>query len=107
VLPPAAEAPAAAGPLSQDPSVVGGLCPTAEQAAIINTCVTGENLVLETKAGTGKTSTLRMAATKTGGRGFYIAFNRAIAGDAKKSAGPVNHEIMCSVLRGDSPRARR
>lgn len=65
--------------------MVGGLKPTQEQASIISVCVAGGNLVIEAGAGTGKTSTLRMAATLMRGRGLYVAFNRAIAGDARKS----------------------
>lgn len=127
VLPPAVEAPpaAAADPLDQEPlfsvtdppvtqspsppaaspaarTVVGGLRPTAEQAAIIDACLTGKNLVIEAGAGTGKTSTLRMAATKMGGRGLYIAFNRAIAGDAKKS---FPKHVSCSTAHSLAFRA--
>lgn len=89
-------------PLAPAGVVVGGLRPTAEQQAIIDACVTGQNLVIEAGAGTGKTSTLRMAATKMGGRGLYIAFNRAIAGDAKKSF-PRN--VSCSTAHSLAYRA--
>jgi hypothetical protein len=124
---PAATAAAAAKPVDQDPLfsvtdtpatetavrpapvplapagvVVGGLRPTAEQVAIIDACVTGQNLVIEAGAGTGKTSTLRMAATKMRGRGLYIAFSRAIAGDAKKSF-PRN--VSCSTAHSLAFRA--
>ncbi|MFF3857104.1 UvrD-helicase domain-containing protein [Micromonospora sp. NPDC002575] len=127
VIPPAAEvSPAAStGPVDQNPlfsvadpavtksssgpvaspaagALVGGLRPTAEQAAIIDACVTGENLVIEAGAGTGKTSTLRMAATRMGGRGLYIAFNRAIAGDAKKS---FPRHVSCSTAHSLAFRA--
>jgi hypothetical protein len=59
--------------------------PTAEQAAIITAFGTGRNLVIEAGAGTGKTSTLKMlAADAPRRRGLYVAYNRAIADDAKK-----------------------
>jgi hypothetical protein len=60
--------------------------PTAEQQAAIEAFATGDDLVIQAGAGTGKTSTLRMLAETTPRRrGLYVAFNRAIAGDAKRS----------------------
>lgn len=59
--------------------------PTPEQAVIITAFGTGRNLVIEAGAGTGKTSTLKMlAASDPQRRGLYIAYNRAIADDAKR-----------------------
>ena len=73
--------------------------PTAEQAAIITaftkTPGTGRNLVIEAGAGAGKTSTLKMMAKATlKRRGLYIAYNRAIADDARKDF-PDN--VQCST----------
>lgn len=60
--------------------------PTGEQAEIIRVFGSGRNLVIEAGAGTGKTSTLKMlAADAPRRRGLYVAYNRAIADDAKKS----------------------
>jgi hypothetical protein len=60
--------------------------PTDEQQAAIDVFTSGEPLVLEAGAGTGKTSTLRMmAAAKPSERGVYVAYNRAIADDARGS----------------------
>lgn len=59
--------------------------PTDEQHAIIDACTTGQNVVIEAGAGTGKTSTLRMAAADMPGRGLYVAYNRAIANEAAAS----------------------
>jgi hypothetical protein len=60
--------------------------PTPEQAEAIEAFATGDDLVIQAGAGTGKTSTLRMLAESAPRRrGLYIAFNRAIAGDAKRS----------------------
>ncbi|MET8832034.1 UvrD-helicase domain-containing protein [Streptomyces sp. NPDC004610] len=62
----------------------GALRPTREQQAVIDACVSGEDLVVEAGAGTGKTTTLQMAASAMRGRGLYLAYNRAIAQDAKR-----------------------
>lgn len=59
--------------------------PTDEQARIIDACLTGDNLVIEAAAGSGKTTTLKMVAGATGRRGLYLAYNRAIKDDALKS----------------------
>lgn len=59
--------------------------PTPEQQKIIDAFLTGGNLVIEAGAGTGKTTTLKMlAAAQQGRRGLYVAYNRAIADDAKR-----------------------
>src|SRR5690554_895516 len=59
--------------------------PTPEQAAVIDTFRSGDHLVIEAGAGTGKTSTLRMLADATPGRrGVYIAYNRSIAQEAQR-----------------------
>jgi AAA domain/UvrD-like helicase C-terminal domain len=81
---------------------VAGLTPTAEQADIIAACQSGGNLVIEAGAGTGKTSTLKMAASVMGRRGLYIAFNRAIARDAARSF-PKN--VSCSTAHSLAFRA--
>jgi UvrD/REP helicase N-terminal domain/UvrD-like helicase C-terminal domain/DEAD/DEAH box helicase len=72
--------------------------PTAEQAAIIAAFKTGHDLVVEARAGTGKTTTLKMLAeAQPGRRGLYIAYNRAIADDAKKTF-PAS--VKCSTAHG-------
>lgn len=59
--------------------------PTPQQQDIIDAYRTGGNLVIEAGAGTGKTTALKMlAGAKPGRRGVYIAYNRAIADDAKR-----------------------
>ncbi|GAA2327403.1 UvrD-helicase domain-containing protein [Dactylosporangium salmoneum] len=59
--------------------------PTHEQAAIVDASTTGEDLVVEAGAGTGKTSTLEMlAAANPRRRGIYLAYNKAIAADASR-----------------------
>ncbi|MFI2215126.1 UvrD-helicase domain-containing protein [Streptomyces sp. NPDC020141] len=63
----------------------GGLRPTREQQAIVDACAAGDDLVVEAGAGTGKTTTLRMAAGAMRGHGLYLAFNRSIAQDAKRT----------------------
>jgi hypothetical protein len=59
---------------------------TDQQQAVIGACVSGADLVIEAGAGTGKTSTLRMAAdAMTGRTGVYLAYNRATASSARRS----------------------
>lgn len=80
-----------------------GPVPTGEQQAAIEAFTAGENLVLEAGAGAGKTSTLKMlAATKPRQRGIYVAYNKAIAGDAKKSF-PAN--VSCATAHAVAFRA--
>jgi len=77
--------------------------PTPEQAAAIEAFGTGDNLVIQAGAGTGKTSTLRLLAESAPRRrGLYIAFNRAIAADAKASF-PRN--VECSTAHSLAFRA--
>lgn len=52
--------------------------PTDEQQAIISAFATGESMVVTAGAGTGKTSTLRLLADSTEGKGLYLAYNKAI-----------------------------
>ncbi len=73
---------------------IGGLTPTDEQTAVIDACVDGLDLVIEAGAGTGKTSTLRMAASRMHGRGLYVAYNRAIVDDARRFFPP---HVNCST----------
>ncbi len=57
--------------------------PTEEQQAIREAFATGDNLVVEAGAGSGKTSTLEMLANDAPRRnGLYLAYNRAIKEDA-------------------------
>jgi hypothetical protein len=62
---------------------VSAYADTAEQTAIIDAARTGENLVINAGAGTGKTTTLRRITEELGGRGLYLAYNRTTALDAK------------------------
>lgn len=57
--------------------------PTAEQVAALTLFATGESMVIEAGAGTGKTSTLELIARSTNRRGQYIAFNKAIVVEAE------------------------
>jgi hypothetical protein len=79
------------------------MTPTAEQQAIITAYLAGDNLVIEAGAGTGKTSTLRLLANAAPGRrGIYLAYNRAIADDAKRSF-PSN--VTCATAHSLAYRA--
>lgn len=62
-----------------------GFTATPEQTAIVDAVASGENTVVEALAGTGKTTTMRLAAEARRGRGFYIVFNKAAQVDAKKT----------------------
>lgn len=57
--------------------------PTDEQLDALRIFASGESMVVEAGAGTGKTSTLRLLAYSTKRRGHYLAYNRAIASDIK------------------------
>lgn len=62
------------------------LTPTAEQSAAMTAFATGDHMVIEAGAGTGKTSTVRlMADTRPNARGIYLAFNTVTAKDAARS----------------------
>lgn len=59
--------------------------PTDEQHRAIEHYLTGDNLVIEALAGTGKTTALQfIAGAVPGRRGLYAAFNRSIATDAQR-----------------------
>jgi AAA domain len=77
--------------------------PTPEQQAIIAAYLHRQNLVIEAGAGTGKTSTLRLLASAAPGRrGIYVAYNRAIADDAKRSFPP---NVACATAHALAYRA--
>jgi hypothetical protein len=64
-----------------------GIAPTVEQQAARDVFAAGRDLALVAGAGTGKTSTLMLMGAATRKRGLYVAFNRAIAEDAKRRFG--------------------
>lgn len=59
------------------------LKPTDEQTAAADAFHAGNHLALQAGAGTGKTSTLALLARSDQRRGRYLAYNRAIATDAR------------------------
>lgn len=60
--------------------------PTPEQQAILGAFPDGGNMVIVAAAGSGKTTSLKMIAnTAPRQKGLYLAYNRAIADDAKAS----------------------
>jgi len=62
------------------------MTPAEEQQAIIGAYRTGRSLVIKAGAGTGKTTTLKMlGAERPGRKGVYVAYNKAIAQDAKRT----------------------
>ncbi|HMU88251.1 MAG TPA: AAA family ATPase [Agitococcus sp.] len=59
--------------------------PTEEQIAAINSALEGITFKISAYAGSGKTSTLKLIGnTLSDQQGIYLAFNKAIADDAKK-----------------------
>lgn len=77
--------------------------PTAEQQAIVDATRTGANLVIEAGAGTGKTTTLRQLAEADPDRqGLYVAYNRAIADDARAD---FPRSVQCSTAHSLAFRA--
>lgn len=56
--------------------------PTTEQTKALDLFGTGSDLVIQARAGAGKTSTLKLLAESTSGRGQYLAFNKSIVTEA-------------------------
>lgn len=71
------------------------LTPTNEQAAIFDCAGTTSLLKVEALAGTGKTSTLEMLSHRLRGKGLYLAFNRAIALEAKRR---FSNKVTCRTF---------
>lgn len=59
--------------------------PTAEQQAALDAFATGEDMVIEAGAGTGKTSTLKLLGESTDEQGIYVVYNKAAQMDAAAS----------------------
>lgn len=81
---------------------MSGFDPTPEQARALALFATGDNLVIEAGAGTGKTATLRLLAESTPRTGAYIAFNKAIVAEAGSKM-PGN--VTCSTAHSLAFRA--
>jgi antirestriction protein ArdC/superfamily I DNA/RNA helicase/DNA polymerase III epsilon subunit-like protein len=63
-----------------------GIKPTKQQQAVIDAVVAGKDVIVQALAGTGKTSTLKMAARAIAEKDpdkkiLYIAFNKAVAAE--------------------------
>ncbi|MBB4890389.1 UvrD-helicase domain-containing protein [Streptomyces netropsis] len=74
-----------ARPVRRSTAGGSGLAATGEQDAIVEGTEAGDDLVVEAGAGTGKTTTLKMAAAVVKGPCLYLAYNRSIAAEARKS----------------------
>jgi hypothetical protein len=61
-----------------------------------------EGLRIDAYAGAGKTSTLRLLASSTNGRGLYLAFNRSIAESAR---GKFPAQVACATSHSIAFRA--
>lgn len=67
-----------------DWKTLAGFPPTDEQEKAVDHFIRSDSMKISAFAGTGKTSTLRfLAATAPKERGLYLAFNRAIAKEAR------------------------
>ena len=71
--------------------------PTAEQQAVIDGALSGDNLVVQAGAGTGKTSTLVMVAEQLPKRSLYVAYNKPIQLDA---SGKFPGHVTCKTSHG-------
>ena len=77
--------------------------PTPEQVAIREVFASGDTLTVSALAGTGKTTTLKMLAKDAPQtRMTYVAFNRAIADEARRTF-PSN--VVCSTMHSFAFRA--
>lgn len=68
--------------------------PTPEQDAAVEAFRSGTDLVLQAGAGTGKTTTLTMLGAATRRQGQYLAFNKAIAQEARRK---FQSNVRCST----------
>lgn len=74
----------------------GVLRPTDEQEEIVDALRSDRNIVVQARAGTGKTATLVMATrTQPYRRTLYLAYNKAIAVDARRKFGG---NVECRTL---------
>jgi hypothetical protein len=78
--------------------------PTPEQQAALDAFATGENMVIEAGAGTGKTSTLQLLAESTDRQGIYLAFNASVA---KESVTKFPSNVECRTIHAVANRALR
>lgn len=76
--------------------------PTDEQQVAIDLFGSGAGLAIQAGAGTGKTTTLKMLAGATRRRGTYVAFNRAIVQEAKRT---MPRSVTSSTAHGLAMRA--
>ena len=76
--------------------------PTAEQERCLDLFATGDPLIIEAGAGTGKTSTLRLLGSSTPRSGTYVAFNKAIVEEARVKM-PVS--VLCTTAHSLAFRA--
>lgn len=82
-----------------------GFDPTPEQQDALTAYRTGEDMVLEAGAGTGKTSTLKLfCRTYPNRRGVYFAYNRSIADEAR---GSFPSTVQCATVHSLAFRAMR
>lgn len=62
--------------------------PTEEQINALQMALDGKSFKVVAYAGAGKTTTLKLIGERLGGRGLYLAFNKAIANEARQKFPP-------------------
>lgn len=62
---------------------MSNITPTQEQQTIIDTAISGKNLRISARSGTGKTSTLVLVSNSLIKPSLYLAYNKAMADEAK------------------------
>ena len=76
----------AAPAITTDFAALFGFSPTEEQAAILDAFASDKRFAIEALAGSGKTTTLKMVAkANPGTKMTYVAFNKAIADEARRT----------------------
>ncbi|MGB2139314.1 MAG: DNA helicase, partial [Psychrobacter sp.] len=79
--------------------------PTEEQLAALNMAMDHKSFKVVAYAGAGKTTTLKLIGERLRGRGLYLAFNKAIANDARaKFPGHVDCRTFHSLAYRHVPR---
>jgi len=69
--------------------------PTAQQAACLESFKLNRFTTIQARAGTGKTSTLKLLASTTSDSILYLAFNKTMAEEAKKK---MPYNVQCRTL---------
>lgn len=80
--------------------------PTDEQLAVVDLFRTGQTMVVDALAGSGKTTTLQLLAGSTRRRGIYLAYNKAIVQDVAgrlpaRCPARTGHSVAMAAVGGE------